>query len=171
VPGPKIGIAWHGGEPLFENRRRSIPLAAFEPLSRIEGVHLVSLQKGEGRREVDTVPFPIHDPSEEMDEGEGAFLDTAVVMQECALIVTADTAIAHLAGALARPVWTVLPEGGDWRLGWHPSDSPWYPTMECLRRPPGGRWEDVFEHIARRLAALKSGHIEEDTEESGKEDH
>jgi len=51
----------------------------------------------------------------------------------------------------------VLPEGGDWRFGWHPSESAWYPTMECLRRPPGGDWIDVFEHIARRVSAIREG--------------
>lgn len=156
-PGPKIGIAWHGGEPLFEGRTRRIPLSAFAPLARVEGVSLVSLQKGAGREEADQVPFPVYDMTDDMDEGAGAFLDTAAIMQNCALIVTADTAIAHLAGALARPCWTVLPEGGDWRFGWHASDSPWYPTMECLRRPPGGDWRDVFDHIARRVAAIRAG--------------
>jgi Flp pilus assembly protein TadD len=157
-PGPKIGIAWHGGEGLFDGVSRSIPLAAFAPLAAVPGLQLVSLQKGEGRREIDTVPFPVQDHSDWMDEGPGAFLDTAVVMRECALIVTSGTAIAHLAGALGRPCWTVLPEGGDWRFGWHPSESPWYPTMECLRKPSGGAWIDVFEHIARRLDALRRGH-------------
>ena len=92
-----------------------------------------------------------------MDEGDGAFIDTAVVMQECALIITANTAIAHLAGALARPCWVVLPEGGDWRLGWHPTNSAWYPTLECLRKPRGGTYLDVFEFISRRLTAIRDG--------------
>lgn len=162
-PGPKIGIAWHGGEPLFEGRPRSIPLAAFAPLATVPGIQLISLQKGEGRREIDAVPFPVQDHSDWMDEGPGAFLDTAVIIQECALVVTAGTAIAHLAGALGRPCWTVLPEGGDWRFGWHPSESPWYPTMECLRRPPGADWSAVFEHIARRLDALRRGQVEDPT--------
>lgn len=160
-PGPKIGIAWHGGEPLFEGQKRAIPLSAFAPLATVPGIQLVSLQKGEGRREIDTVPFAVQDHSDWMDEGPGAFLDTAVIIQECALVVTAGTAIAHLAGALGRPCWTVLPEGGDWRFGWHPSESPWYPTMECLRRPPGEEWISVFEHIARRLDALRRGQVED----------
>ena len=156
-PGPKIGIAWHGGEPLFDTQRRSIPLADFAPLAQVPGIRLISLQKGEGRREIDAVPFPIYDPSEEMDEGDGAFIDTAVVMQECALIITANTAIAHLAGALARPCWVVLPEGGDWRFGWHPTHSAWYPTLECLRKPKGGTYLDVFEFMSRRLTAIRDG--------------
>lgn len=162
-PGPKIGIAWHGGEPLFDGRRRAVPLEAFAPLARVPGTRLISLQKGEGRQEVDAVPFPVYDPTDEMDEGTAAFIDTAVVIQECALVVTADTAIAHLAGALGRPCWTVLPEGGDWRFGWHASESAWYPTMECLRRPVGGEWRDVFEHIARRLLALRDGRVDPDS--------
>lgn len=156
-PGPKIAIAWQGGEPLFEQRKREIPLADFAPLAAVPGVRLISLQKGGGRQQIDAVPFPVYDPTDEMDEGDAAFIDTAVVMQECALVVTADTAIAHLAGALARPCWTVLPEGGDWRFGWHATQSAWYPTMECLRKPPGGTWRDVFDHIARRLIAIREG--------------
>lgn len=156
-PGPKIAIAWCGGEALFEERQRYIPLADFEPLSRVEGIRLYSLQKGEGRQEIDHVPFPVYDMTDEMDEGEGAFIDTAVVIEECALVITADTAIAHLAGALGRPCWCILPEGGDWRFGWHPSRSPWYPTMECLRRPKDGEWRDVFDYIARHLTALREG--------------
>ena len=164
-PGPKIGIAWRGGEPLFENRRRSVPLEAFAPLAGVDGVRLISLQKGEGRQDVDHVPFPIYDPTDDMDEGPAAFIDTAVVMQDCALIVTADTAIAHLAGALARPCWVVLPEGGDWRFGWHPTHSAWYPTVECLRKPPGGSWQDVFAEIARRLNAIRQGRTDDPEEE------
>lgn len=159
-PGPKIGISWHGGEPLFEHRRRAVPLADFAPLAGVEGTRLISLQKGEGRQQVDDVPFPIYDPTDEMDEGRHAFIDTAVVIQECALVVTVDNAIAHLAGALARPCWVVLPEGGDWRFGWHPTQSAWYPTLECLRKPPGGTWRDVFDHVARRLTAIRAGQMD-----------
>lgn len=149
--GLKIGIAWHGGEPAFEDRHRAVPLAAFEPLMRLPGVKLVSLQKGEGRQEVDEVPFPVHDYDTELDEGDGAFLDSAAAAMGCAVVVAADTAIAHLAGALGRPTLVALPEGGDWRFGWHPSESAWYPTMELVRKPHGADWTAVFEHIARRL--------------------
>lgn len=155
--GIKIGIAWRGGAPLFENRDRHVPLAAFAPLAALPGVRLISLQKGEGRRDIDEVPFPIEDPTDEMDEGEGAFLDTAAVMESMALIVTADTAIAHLAGGLGRPVWCVLPEGGDWRFGWEKRNCPWYPTMDCFRRPIRGGYEALFSELATRLTAMRAG--------------
>lgn len=155
--GVKIGIAWRGGEPMFEGRRRSIPLAAFAPLAALPGVRLISLQKGEGRQDIDAVPFGVEDPTDEMDEGEGAFLDTAAVMDSLALIVTADTAIAHLAGALERPVWCVLPPGGDWRFGWEGRDSPWYPSMTCFRQRARGGWDSVFADIARRIEAMREG--------------
>jgi tetratricopeptide (TPR) repeat protein len=159
--GLKIAIAWRGGEPLFDHRSRAVPLGAFAPLAALPGVTLVSVQKGPGRDEIRSAPFPVLDLTDEIDEGmgegEGAFTDTAAILSVCALTVCADTAIAHLAGALARPCWTVLPEGGDWRFGWHAAESAWYPTLECIRRPPGGRWEDAMAHIARRLTALRDG--------------
>ena len=88
------------------------------------------------------------------DEGSDAFVDTAAIMQNLDLIVTSDTAIAHLAGALGRPVWVALKHVPDWRWMLDRSDTPWYPTMRLFRQSVRGRWEDVFFAVAEALREL-----------------
>ena len=97
------------------DRWRSIPLAHFAPLASLPGVRLVSLQKGFGSEQVATVDFPVLDLSGRLDEVAGPFMDTAAVIRNLDLVVTADTAIAHLAGALGVPVWVALQFSPDWR--------------------------------------------------------
>ena len=97
------------------DRWRSIPLAQFAPLASLPGVRLISLQKGFGSEQVATVDFPVLDLSGRLDEAAGPFMDTAAVIRSLDLVVTADTAIAHLAGALGVPVWVALQFSPDWR--------------------------------------------------------
>jgi ADP-heptose:LPS heptosyltransferase len=85
---------------------------------------------------------------------DGAFLDTAAVMKHCDLVITSDTAIAHLAGALGVPVWVALKFVPDWRWMLERSDSPWYPSMRLFRQPRDGDWESVFEEIAKSVRTL-----------------
>jgi tetratricopeptide (TPR) repeat protein len=157
--GFKVGIAWQGNPQFRFDRLRSIPLAQFAPLARVPGVHLLSLQKGAGRDQLPVLParFPVTDLGGQLDETTGAFLDTAAVMKNLDLVITSDTAAAHLAGALGVPVWVALHHVPDWRWLLDREDSPWYPTMRLFRQTQSGQWEDVFERIAaalqRRLAA------------------
>ena len=88
---------------------------------------------------------------DDFDSGPDAFIDTAAVMMNLNLIVTSDTAIAHLAGALGRPVWVLLPAIPDWRWLTDREDSPWYPTMRLFRQPARGDWESVFSTVAEQL--------------------
>jgi ADP-heptose:LPS heptosyltransferase len=122
---------------------RSIPAAfAAELRAEIEaasGAKLVVLQQGA--------------PGAPALDGDGAFLDTAAIMQVVDLIITSDTAIPHLAGALARPVWMLLPSAPDWRWGLGTDASPWYPTMRIFRQPRAGDWRGAFHLVA---AALKN---------------
>lgn len=90
----------------------------------------------------------------ELDESRGAFMDTAAVMMNLDLVVTSDTAIAHLAGALGRPVWVALPYAADWRWLLQRDDSPWYPTMRLYRQRTRGDWAEVFDRIKADLARL-----------------
>jgi tetratricopeptide (TPR) repeat protein len=152
LPGLKLGIAWQGNREFRGDRQRSLALRFFAPLATLPGVTLVSLQKGEGCQQVDEVSeqFFVHNlPG--LDEDGGSFVDTAAVMSQLDLVVTSDTAIAHLAGALGVPVWVVLSAAADWRWLRQREDSPWYPTMRLFRQTRMGQWEDVFERIAGEL--------------------
>ena len=154
-PGFKVGIVWQGNPKFRLDRLRSIPLAQFAPLARVPGVHLFSLQKGPGAEQLAAVTdrFPVTDLGRRLDD----FMDTAAVLKNLDLVISVDTAIAHLAGALGIPVWVALPFAPDWRWLMGREDSPWYPTMRLFRQTRPGQWEDVFHHIAealqRRLAA------------------
>jgi hypothetical protein len=151
--GFKIGIAWQGNPRFCDDRWRSIPLEAFSPLAEINGVRLISLQKGPGREQLEKVAdkLRIFDLAQSLDETRGPFMDTAAVMQHLDLVISSDTAVAHLAGALGVPVWLALPLVPDWRWLLHRSDSPWYPTMRLFRQTHFGKWTDVFERMAAEV--------------------
>ena len=148
VEGLRIGIAWQGSRDFLLDRVRSIPLAQFAPLARVPGVRLISLQKGFGAEKIAGVDFPVLDLSARLDEAAGPFVDTAAVIANLDLVVTSDTAIAHLAGALGAPVWVALNQAADWRFLRGRDDSPWYPTMRLFRQTVFGQWSDVFQAIA-----------------------
>jgi hypothetical protein len=154
----KIGIAWQGSSRYPADRCRSIPLTRFEPLARVPGVQLISLQKGPGSeqlRELGKAPthFPVTGLGDRLDTDEaGAFTDTAAVLMSLDLVVSSDTAVAHLAGALGVPVWLALPWVPDWRWLLGRDDSPWYPSMRLFRQPRPGDWDAVFRRMATALA-------------------
>jgi tetratricopeptide (TPR) repeat protein len=157
--GLKVGIAWQGNPNFRYDRGRSIPLAAFAPLAEVPGVRLIALQKGFGSEQIAQAPFRdrIETLGEDFDTEGGAFMDTAAVMEVLDIVVTSDTSILHLAGALGRPTYAAL-RGRmiDWRWLRDREDSPWYPTMRLVRQSRDGDWSDVFARIAaeiRRRAA------------------
>jgi tetratricopeptide (TPR) repeat protein len=156
VPGFRIGISWQGSREYKLDKFRSIPLREFARLAEVESVRLLSLQKGQGSEQVGELAgsFEVIDWTSRLDESAGPFMDTAALMRGLDLIVTSDTANAHLAGALGVPVWVVLPFAPDWRWQLDREDSPWYPTMRLFRhRPPAGRSE-VFQRVAAELRKL-----------------
>jgi tetratricopeptide (TPR) repeat protein len=148
--GRKIGIHWQAGHPHRLGSMRSIPLAEFARLTRAEGVQLFSLQKGPGADEVSTLAGVV-DLGRQLDETTGAFVETAAVLKNLDLLITCDTAIAHLAGALGVPVWVALCNMPDWRWGMSGESTVWYPTMRLFRQTAGGDWTDVMERIAETL--------------------
>jgi Flp pilus assembly protein TadD len=156
VCGFRIGINWHGREGQGEFRKRDIPLELFFSLAQIPGVRLISLQKGARRQELAEAAHdkPIFDPGEEMDTASGAFTDTAAIMMNLDLVITSDTAIPHLAGALGVPVWLALPFVPSWHWLLDRSDSPWYPTMRLFRQKRSGDWDGVFAEIQVALRGL-----------------
>jgi len=137
----KVGLCWQGNRGHKGDRFRSIPLADFEPLAKIEGVTLVSLQKGDGSEQVEANRdrVPLHVWSDPSDTSTEALLDTAAVMKCLDLVVTCDTAIAHLAGALGVPVWLALPLAGEWRWLSGPRRQPLVPHHAALPPDPGPR--------------------------------
>jgi hypothetical protein len=152
VSGLKVGIAWQGSPRYRADWQRSIPLARFKPLAGVRGVKLVSLQKGPGQEQLSGIGFPVWDLAERLDTSEtGPFLDTAAVMQALDLLITSDSAIVHLAGALAVPIWVALPFMPDWRWLLDREDSPWYPTMRLFRQRVRGDWEEVFSRMTEQL--------------------
>jgi tetratricopeptide (TPR) repeat protein len=152
----RIGIAWQGNAANPGDSHRSIPLAHFAILARIPGVRLISLQKGPGTQQLNSIAesIPVLDLASRLDETSGAFMDTAAVMMNLDLVITSDTAVAHLAGALGVPVWVALAFASDWRWLLQREDSPWYPTMRLFRQVRFGDWRDVFERIAEVLVNL-----------------
>jgi tetratricopeptide (TPR) repeat protein len=149
----RIGIAWQGNPKNQGDRYRSVALEHFAPFARLPGVELLSLQKGPGTEQLATVAgrLPIADLGSRLDESDGAFMGTAAVMKSLDLVITVDTAIAHLAGALAVPVWVALPVVPSWRWLLDRDDSPWYPSMRLFRQSRWGLWEDVFQRMTDEL--------------------
>jgi hypothetical protein len=154
-PGLRVGIAWQGNADYEFDRQRSIPLAEFAPLAEVPGVRLLSLQKFDGLDQLAALRdrFGIVDLAPQLDL-DGAFLDTAAVMLNLDLVITSDSAVAHLAGALGVPVWMALAAVPEWRWLRERDDSPWYPTMRLFRQRRRGDWHEVFQRIAAQLQPL-----------------
>ena len=156
--GFKIGICWQGNPHHQWDRHRSIPLREFAALAHVAGVHLYSLQRDHGLDQLQSprLHFEIHQHCDNLDAEGGAFLDTAAIMSHLDLVVTADTSIAHLAGALGVPVWVALSTIADWRWMLDRTDSPWYPTMRLFRQKSLGHWRQVFRQMARAVGKLRT---------------
>ena len=151
--GFKIGIAWQGNISSPADAGRSFPLTAFTGLAAVPGVRLISLQKDNGTEQLYNLPVPmrVETLGEEFDAGPGAFVDTAAVIESLDLVISCDSAVAHLAGALGRRVWVGLQFVPDWRWQLERFDSPWYPTMRLFRQHTRGAWQNVFAAMEQAL--------------------
>jgi tetratricopeptide (TPR) repeat protein len=151
----KVGIAWQGNPQNKIDRWRSFPLEMLAPLSEIAGVRLISLQKGPGAEQIRALcgNFPVAelDGGTEGREAGRDFLDTAAVMSLLDLVVTPETAVAHLAGALAMKCWVALCHAGDWRWMTEGDRTPWYSQTRLFRQTTMGIWDDVFRQMATAL--------------------
>jgi tetratricopeptide (TPR) repeat protein len=152
---PRVGIAWRGNLAADERglKGRAIALSHFEALLHVPDISLISLQKGPGAEELQEVAFQrqILDFGATLDQGPAAFADTAAIMMNLDLVITIDTSIAHLAGALGVPVWVALHTASDWRWQLARSDSPWYPGMRLFRQSRSGEWNSVMQVMATEL--------------------
>jgi tetratricopeptide (TPR) repeat protein len=153
--GFRIGIAWQG-RVCQADLGRSFPLEQLRRLGRIDGVRLISLQKDRGTEQLQTLPagMRVERLGDDFDHGPDAFLDTAAVMECLDLVIACDTAVAHLAGALGRPLWIALRHVPDWRWLLQRSDSPWYPSARLFRQTRAGDWDSAFEPMRRALRSI-----------------
>jgi Tfp pilus assembly protein PilF len=158
ISGLKVGIVWQGSPAYRLDHHRSIPLQNLAPLAQVPGIRLINLQKGPGADQLRTVTdgWPIIDLDRRMDEQTGAFVDTAAVMKNLDLVISADTSTAHLAGALGVPVWLAQWYVPEWRWMIGKETSPWYPTMRLFAQSRRGDWSDLFIRIADELKQMIS---------------
>jgi hypothetical protein len=148
---PRIGLVWSGAAGFKKDHNRSLTLNEVRPLLSIDA-DWICLQKD--HRPTDTAALAECDQLRRCDLDLGDFADTAALIDLLDLVVTADTSVAHLAGALGRPVWILLPHSPDWRWLLDRDDSPWYPSARLFRQPAPGDWASVIDGVRRKLAAL-----------------
>ena len=152
VPGFKVGLVWAGNPTHANDRNRSIALGRLAPLLDAEGVRFFGLQAGERSGEI--ARLGLGDRIEDLSGELKNFSATASVLERLDLLVSVDTAPAHLAGAMGRPVWTLLPFVPDWRWMQEGEDSPWYPTMRLFRQRRLGDWEETVGRVKKELERM-----------------
>jgi tetratricopeptide (TPR) repeat protein len=159
----RVGLVWAGNPSHKNDRNRSCSLATLAPLAHFPHLALFSLQTGPAAGQIDQPPpgMVLHDVGRTL----GDFADTAAVIAHLDLVITVDTAVAHLAGAMGKPVWTLLPFAPDWRWGRYSAHTPWYPTMRLFRQPAPGAWEAVCQSVVEALTTLLD-HRANDTEQA-----
>ena len=147
----RIGLAWTGRPTHPNDRRRSVPLSQLLPLADAGPAAFVSLQKPMPARDLDTIErFPgMTDLSADLTD----FGETAALMENLDLVVTVDTSMGHLAGALNKPAWILIPKAADWRWLLNRDDSPWYPSVRLFRQPKPGEWAEPLARMRAALAA------------------
>jgi len=150
---PRVGLVWSGKPSHKNDHNRSIALSCLEPLLSVAGVAFVSLQREYREAEM---PALAGLPILRLDDAITDFADTAAAIGELDLVIAVDTAVAHLAGALGRPLWLLLSHIQDWRWMHDRADSPWYPSARLFRQSEIGDWDGVIAAVARELAALKA---------------
>ncbi len=152
TPGLKrVGITWAGRPSHNNNINRTIRLETLAPIFDVPDIHLVSLQKGPAAAELETYRGAA--PLLNLDSEIGSFEDTAAIVENLDLVLCVDTSLGHLAGAMGRPVWVLLPFAPDWRWLLERADTPWYPTMQLFRCPGPRRWDLLLPAVAEALRA------------------
>jgi len=148
--GLRIGLVWAG---TATDPRRACPLGWFTPLTRIKDVHFYGLQKGISAEQIEVEGLPKGMRLINLGQAFQDFADTAAVVELLDLVISIDTSVAHLAGAMGKPVWILLPAVPDWRWLLDRGDSPWYPTARLFRQRQSGDWQPVIQELADELIA------------------
>ncbi|MGD0460888.1 MAG: tetratricopeptide repeat protein [Tepidisphaeraceae bacterium] len=145
----KVGIVWAGNPIHTKDRTRSLRLSMLAPLAKVPRIQFYNLQKGPSAAQLTDSPHPLHliDFAPELTD----FADTAALIANLDLVIASDTAVAHLAGAIGKPLWLLLPFAPDWRWLLNRDDTPWYPTMRLFRQSTLGDWPGVMERVAQAL--------------------
>jgi hypothetical protein len=155
----QIGLHWAGNPNYRADRERSTHLQTFLPLLKIPKIQWISLQKGAPALEIHQIPAeirPIDACSRDRD-----LADTAAVIQPLDLILTTDSAVAHLAAAMGKPLWLLLPWQSDWRWMQHRLDTPWYPQVRLFRQSSPHNWPELIRRVSTELQLWLSAHRNE----------
>ena len=158
MSGLKVGLVWAGNPEHVNDHRRSVDLSLLAPMLATTGASFASLQVGPRAADLNKLKgssLAIEDLAPAFDD----FQESAAAVTALDLMITVDTSAAHLAGALGKPVWVLLPEVTDWRWMRHREDNPWYPNMRLFRPQDGEPWDDVIARVARELAAVAAGDV------------
>ena len=148
----KVGLAWAGSKILRDDAKRNIPLSLFEAVIRCGSAQVISLQKGEGAEQVREWGGEIEDWMDDCHD----FMDTAALVDNLDLVISVDSAMVHLAGALGKPVWLLNRYGSEWRWGLESERSPWYPSMRIFGQRKGEGWDRVIAQVANELTKFQS---------------
>lgn len=156
----KVGICWHSKPIFLEDNyltKRSVPLKDFAILSEVDNISFYSLQKIYGIDQLENIPqsFKVHTFGPDFDNTHGRFMDTAALIRNLDLVITADTSIVHLAGALGKPVWILTPYVAEWRWLQNIDTTPWYPNARLFRQQKPIDWTHVMLEIKKELQTLK----------------
>ncbi len=149
----RIAIAWAGRPTHNNDRNRSITLNQLEPLAAIPGVTLISMQKGPAAAQCKT--WAGQAPLIDLDTEITTFEDSAAILSAVDVLISVDTSLVHLAGALGRQSWVMLPYAPDWRWQMHRADTPWYPSLRLFRQPTPRDWPTLIANVASELATAK----------------
>lgn len=149
--GVRVGLVWAGSPHHTNDRERSVPLKVMSPLASVRGCVFVSLQIGPASQQMESVDWPIANLTDHIHD----YADTAALVSHLDLIITVDTSVAHMAGALGKAVWVLLPFAPDWRWLLGRYDSPWYPSMRLFRQPARRDWLSVIENVRCELEMLR----------------
>ncbi|MDF0585068.1 tetratricopeptide repeat protein [Bradyrhizobium yuanmingense] len=169
LPGLRVGLAWAGNPALANDRCRSMALQTLAELGDVTGVSFVSLQKGEASAQTSSTPpgFRVHDWSAELSD----FADTAALISALDLVITVDTSIVHLTGALGRPVWLLNRFNSCWRWLFDSTRSPWYVTLRQFKQQTPGDWDAVVANVKAALAGQSANAVSPGTFEEGLRHH
>ncbi len=145
-----IGLVWAGNTNHKNDRNRSIDIARFKPLLGVPGARFYGLQLGD--RAQDLVQAGMDGDITDLSSQLVDYAQTAAAIDALDLVISVDTSVAHLAGAMATPVWLLLPKVSDFRWMLDRDDSPWYPTMRLFRQPQAGDWDSVIKDVLEHLS-------------------